>query len=82
MVHAPPTPVDCRRAEHPIYSRFEEVPMPARVLFTVAALLLFAACETPPWEMPCEEGWVMDADQECYDPAGDDDSASDDDDDA
>jgi len=27
--------------------------------------------------MPCPEGWVMDADQNCYDPAGDDDSASD-----
>ncbi len=39
--------------------------------------LFGAACDPPPWEMPCPEGWVMDADQNCYDPAGDDDSASD-----
>ncbi len=45
-----------------------------------AAVMLLAACEGPPWEMPCPEGWVMDADQNCYDPAGDDDSAGDDDD--
>jgi hypothetical protein len=28
--------------------------------------------------MPCPEGWVMDAEQDCYHPAADDDSADDD----
>lgn len=42
--------------------------------------LVSGACDPPPWEMPCPEGWVMDADQNCYDPAGDDDSAAADDD--
>lgn len=40
---------------------------------------LAAACESPPWAMPCPEGWVMREDQTCYDPAAaDDDSAGDD----
>jgi len=49
--------------------------MRARLLLAVFALQFAAACETPPWEMPCPEGWVLDAEGECYDPAGDDDSA-------
>lgn len=51
-----------------------------RVFLAAAFLLPLAGCDEPPWEMPCPEGWVMDADLECYDPAGDDDSAADDDD--
>lgn len=55
--------------------------MRVRILlfFALPGLLLTAACDAPPWEMPCSEGWVMDADQNCYDPAADDDSAGDDD---
>ena len=49
--------------------------MSPRVLFAAVLLLLAAACEDAPWDMPCPEGWIMDSDQECYDPAGDDDSA-------
>jgi len=47
----------------------------ARLLLAAIALTSLAACETPPWEMPCPEGWVLDAEETCYDPAGDDDSA-------
>ncbi len=52
------------------------------LLVSVSLLLLgLVSCDPPPWEMPCPEGWVMDADQNCYDPAGDDDSADSADDD-
>lgn len=50
----------------------------ARIVVAAFLLAGAAACETPPWEMPCPEGWVLDAEGECYDPAGDDDSADDD----
>jgi hypothetical protein len=49
------------------------------LLLAAAMVLAGLSCDPAPWDMPCLEGWVMDADQECYDPAGDDDSASDDD---
>ena len=53
--------------------------MRARFLLATIVLLFVGACETSPWEMPCPEGWVLDAEGACYDPAGDDDSAGDDD---
>ena len=53
--------------------------MSPRVLLAAVLLSFAAACENAPWDMPCSEGWVMDAEQECYDPAGDDDSAEDED---
>jgi len=53
----------------------------AWVIIAVSGLLGLTACETPPWEMPCPEGWVLDVEGECYDPAGDDDSADDGEDD-
>ncbi len=49
------------------------------LLFLVIAGLA-PGCDSPPWAMPCPEGWVMRADQTCYDPQADDDSAGDDDD--
>ena len=53
--------------------------MSPRVLLAALLLSFVVGCENPPWDMPCPEGWVMDADQECFDPADDDDSAVDDD---
>jgi hypothetical protein len=50
------------------------------LLPSIVTFLLFgiSSCSVPPWEMPCPEGWVMDAEQDCYHPAADDDSADDD----
>jgi len=53
---------------------------PSRLLPAVFLLMLplglATSCEEPPWAMPCPEGWVMRADQTCYDPAASDDDSA------